>query len=293
VTIALLAGVGMALISYVALEELELVRHGRWIRRSLVTSEKRGPRRRLPSVGRLWSRLSAGELPLRAIQITSAATVLVFIAGLATRSLGLSMLGALGGIVAGYAWTQRRRWTLAARVDRQLPEAMTVTANGLSAGSTLFQALETAARETPPPLGPLLQRVVAQAQLAVTIEESLRQLRDAVRSDDLGNLVAALAIQRTTGGDLARLLRESVTFLREEQRLRADARALSAQARYSAQMIGVMPVGLFALFYALFPSFVEPLTTTTAGLLILSYCLVSSALGFYFIWRIAMGIEQA
>src|SRR5439155_5031759 len=167
-----------------------------------------------------------------------------------------------------------------------------VMANALSAGSTLFQALEAAARETPAPLGALLQRAVGRAQLATPIEDTLKRLGDEVGSRDVRNLVAALAIQRTTGGDLAKLLRESVTFLREEQRLRADAHALSAQARYSAQMIGVMPLALFAIFYALFPSFVEPLTNTTPGLLILSYCLLSSALGFYFIWRIATGIER-
>jgi tight adherence protein B len=237
--------------------------------------------------------MSAGELPLRAIQAGAAATLLLFVLGLAVRSLTLSLLAAVVGIAVGYAFTQRRRWTLAARVDRQLPDAMTVVANALSAGSTLFQALEAAARETPAPLGVLLRDVVQRAQLATTVEDGLRDLRDRVGSRDVASFVSALAIQRTTGGDLARLLRQTVDFLREEQRLRADARALSAQARYSAQMIGVLPFALFALFYAMFPSFVEPLTTTTPGLIIVTYAIASSAVGFYLIWRIAMRIEHA
>lgn len=289
-TMALVAGLAATILAYLILDEWELVRHGRLVRRALVAA---GPRRqRAFDLRGVWSRINTGELPLRTIQIASGAAVLVFVLGLVTRSLTLTMLGAIGGIVAGYAWTQRRRWTLGARVERQLPEAMTVMANALSAGSTLFQALEAAASETPPPLGPLLRRVVGRAQLATTIEDALKQLGDEVGSRDVRNLVAALAIQRTTGGDLAKLLRESVAFLREEQRLRGDAHALSAQARYSSQMIGVMPLALFAIFYALFPSFIEPLTTTTPGLLILSYCLASSALGFYLIWRIATGIER-
>jgi tight adherence protein B len=288
---ALLAGLGAAIVAYVALEEWELVQHGRWIRRALV-GERPARSVRSLDLARAWGRLSAGELPLRTIQLLSAAAVALFLLGLITRSLTLTMLGSVGGIAVGYAWTQRRHWTLAARVDRQLPDAMTVMANAMSAGSTLFQALEAAARETPPPLGLLLLRAVSRAQLAITIEEALTQLADDVGSRDVRNLVAALAIQRTTGGDLAKLLRESVVFLREEQRLRADARALSAQARYSAQMIGVLPLALFAIFYALFPSFIAPLVTTTVGLLILSYCLLSSAVGFYLIWRIATGIER-
>jgi len=291
-TAALLAGLGATIVAYLALDELELVRYGRFVRDALGVDRPSVPTFRVPDLGGVWVRVSAGELPVRTIQLISGGAVLIFVIGLVTRSLTLSMLGALGGILVGYAWTQRRRWTLAARVERQLPEAMTVMANALSAGSTLFQALEAAAVETPAPLGPLLRAAASRAQLVTTIEDSLRQLADDVGSRDVRNLVAALAISRTTGGDLARLLRESVAFLREEQRLRADAHALSAQARYSAQMIGVMPLALFAIFYALFPSFVEPLTTTTAGLLILSYCLLSSALGFYVIWRIATGIER-
>jgi len=292
VTAALLAGLGMALVAYVLLDEWELVRHGRWVRRALVTDRPVGRTLRPPDLRAVWSGINAGELPLRTIQLASGLSLLVFLLGLLARSLTLSMLAVLGGIVVGYAWTQRRHWTLAARVERQLPEAMTVMANALSAGSTLFQAIEAAATETPAPLGPLLRRVVGRAQLATTIEDALKELGDDVGSRDVRNLVAALAIQRTTGGDLAKLLRESVGFLREEQRLRADAHALSAQARYSAQMIGVMPLALFAIFYALFPSFVEPLTTTAPGLLILSYCVLSTAIGFYFIWRIATGIER-
>lgn len=288
---ALIAGLAAVVFAYVALEELELARHGRWIRRALVAAPPARPRAAAdPRL--VWERINAGELPLRTIQVSAAAVLVAFGAGLLLRSLTLSLLAALAGILIGYAWTQRQRWTLAARIERQLPGAMTVMANALSAGSTLFQALEAAATETAAPLGTLLRRAASRAQLATTVEDALAQLRDEVGSRDLGNLVAALAIQRTTGGDLARLLRESVTFLKEEQRLRADARALSAQARYSAQMIGVMPAALFGLFYALFPSFVEPLTDTTPGLLILTYCLVSSALGFYFIWRIATGIER-
>ncbi len=290
-TLALVGGLAAILLTYSALEELELFRHGRWLRRTLVTAlaPRPGPSAVLREI---WRRAGSGELPIRAIQVASLATLAVFVAGLALRSLGISLLAGLIGVGTGYAWAQRQRWTLAARVDRQLPDAITLLANALSAGATLFQALEAAVKETPAPLGPLLERAVAQAQLATTVDEALSRLRDDVGSADLNNLIATLAIQRTTGGDLARLLRESAEFLKEEQRLRADARALSAQARYSAQMIGVMPAALFGLFYALFPSFVEPLTNTTPGLLILAYCLASSVFGFYLIWRIATGIER-
>jgi len=291
VVAALAIGAAGTVIAYVALTEIDAFRNGRQAR-SLVGVAHRS--RRVPELDlrAMWARARSGELPLRAVQLLAAGTVLLFALGLVLRSLGLSLVAALLGIAVGYAWTQRQRWTLAARIEAQLPETISLIASALSAGGTLFQALEAASRDTPAPLGPLLREAVGRAELVRTVEESLRDLRDQVGSRDLDDLVAALAIQRATGGDLARLLREAVTFLREEQRLRADARALSAQARYSAQIIGVLPFALFLAFSAFFPGFVAPLTDTRIGIAILSYCLVSAAAGFYVISRIANGIER-
>ncbi len=290
-TAALAFGALAAALSYLALIELESWQHDRAARLALLG--RPAPR---PAVAplplRLWTRISEGELPLRAIQAAAIATLALFVASLVLRALGLSLIAGLLGIVVGYAYVQRQRWTLAARVERQLAPAMHVMANALTAGATLFQALEAAANETPPPFGTLLRGAVSRAELTVTVEESLRDLRDRIGSRDLGSVIAALAIARTTGGNVARLLRESADLLREEQRLRADAHALSAQARYSAQLIGLMPVVLFALFSAMFPSFIEPLTTTTIGLIVVGGCTASTAFGFYLIWRIATAIER-
>jgi len=291
VTLALLSGAAAAVLAFVV---IGLVEERGLARGALAAIGVRGaaPVRRSLDLSRFGTRLSLGELPVRTLQGLAAATVLAFAVGLVSRSLGLILVATVFGVATGYGWTQRRRWTLAARVDRQIADAMTVMANALAAGGTVFQAVDAAAAETPAPLGELLRRTASRAELTSTVEAALRDLSASVGSRDIGNLVAALAIQRVAGGNLARLLRESAEFLKEEQRLRAEARALSAQARYSAQMIGVMPIALFLIFYAFFPSFVAPLTSTAIGLVILSYCLASTVLGFYVIWRIALRIEN-
>lgn len=242
---------------------------------------------------RLWRTTLSGELPLRTIQGALAGAAAAFLVGAVLRSFTFVAAGALLGIVALYAFGQRRRWTLDARVDQQLPEAMTTMANALSAGATLFQALATAANESPAPLGALLHAAVARCEVNQTVDESLDQLQRETGSRDVHSLVAALMIQRNAGGNLAGLLREAAAFMREEQRLRADARALSAQSRYSSQLIGFMPAGLFLLFWAFFPSYIAPLTETVLGNLILAYAAVSTVAGYYVISRIAAQIERA
>jgi tight adherence protein B len=247
----------------------------------------------LPHVRDVWWRLISGDLPLQLIQVAAASTAALFVLGIALRSLTLTLVAAAVAVGGGFVWGQRQKWTLAARVSDQLPPTLSVIADAISAGATLFRALQTAADETSPPLGTMLRSVVTSAELNQPIEEALGTLSRSAGSRDIASVVAALAIHRTTGGDLARLLRELADFLREEQRLRRDARALSAQARYSAQLIGAMPLLLFVVFFAFFPSFIEPLTSTAVGLVVLAYCIVSCALGFFFVWRIASGIARA
>jgi tight adherence protein B len=56
-------------------------------------------------------------------------------------------------------------------------------------------------------------------------------------------LVAACVLQRRAGGDLARLLRESARALEDQARLEADVRSATAQARFTALLVVLLPLG--------------------------------------------------
>ena len=49
--------------------------------------------------------------------------------------------------------------------------------------------------------------------------------------------------KRTTGGDLARLLRESARGLEDQARLEGEVRAATAQARFTALIVVLLPFG--------------------------------------------------
>jgi tight adherence protein B len=58
-------------------------------------------------------------------------------------------------------------------------------------------------------------------------------------------------VQQQVGGSLSRVLDEIVTTLRERVRIEGDIKALTAQQRYSAYVLALLPVfvaiGLFAV----------------------------------------------
>jgi tight adherence protein B len=56
-------------------------------------------------------------------------------------------------------------------------------------------------------------------------------------------LVAACLLQRRAGGDLARLLRESARSLEEQARLEDEVRSATTQARFTALLVVLLPLG--------------------------------------------------
>jgi tight adherence protein B len=55
--------------------------------------------------------------------------------------------------------------------------------------------------------------------------------------------VVACLPQRRAGGDLARLLRDSARALEDQARLEAEVRSATAQARFTALIVVLMPLG--------------------------------------------------
>lgn len=279
---ALIVGTCMALVTYVALDEWSRRQRVREGRAAVSTADASTRAER-------WSGSKAlldGAGWLAGVGVVAALALVL-------RSVPLALIASIGLMFVGYRRARFGTRSTAAMVDAQLPDAMFAMASATSAGLTLFGAIERTSRDSPPPLGPLLADVIARARSSnVDVDESLAQLAARVDSVALRGLLTALSIQRITGGNLARLLRDSAESLREVRQLTLEARALSSQARYSAKIIGLMPVGLFALFYVFFPSFVAPLTSSLIGLVILAYAALSTAFGFYVIRRIALRIER-
>ena len=74
----------------------------------------------------------------------------------------------------------------------------------------------------------------------------LERLRRRASGPAWDTLVAGILLQRDAGGDLAALLRELAGSLEAAARVEADARAATAQARFTARLVLGLPVGAAA-----------------------------------------------
>lgn len=154
--------------------------------------------------------------------------------------------------LAGWAISSRRRRYRAA-VERSLPEIASAVADSLSAGRSLRGSLASAAAYLDGPPAAELARLAAELDLGAPTAAALSAWRRRMRSERVDALAAALLSQRLAGGDLASLLRRFAAGAAERDRATEDARAATAQARFTGLLVVAMPSG-----GALFAELVQP-----------------------------------
>lgn len=186
--------------------------------------------------------------------------------GLALAGPVLGVVGAIVGVVALRLRDRRRRGTSAVLAETQLADAVTSIAAAVRAGRSVPQAISFATAEAAPPLRTSLEGFDEAVSLGVPFDEALTRWSGAVDTPD-GRLVAGvLALHRRSGGDLPSVLDGVARTLRERRAAAVEIRALTAQARLSGTILGVLPFGFFAFLWLTSRDEIEGALRSPAGL---------------------------
>jgi len=143
------------------------------------------------------------------------------------------------------------------------------------------------AREQPPPMSEEFARVVREIGLGLSAEEALANLVRRVPSEDLDLMVTAINVQHEVGGNLAQILDAIGLTIRERVRIKGEIRSLTAQVRYSAYVVGAMPIAMTAILFVLRPDYIMYLFSSTCGWSMAITGVVCMALGFIVMRKIA------
>ncbi len=182
-----------------------------------------------------------GAVERRRLLVVGASVACVF--GLVTFGpLAGIAVAALGPLVVARILAARRRRYRAA-VEAGLPELALAIADALAGGCSLRSALGEAAVGIGGAAGHELRRTAAELAAGAATDGALEAMRGRARSPGMDALVAACLLQRRAGGDLARLLRESARALEDQARLEGEVRAATAQARFTALIVVLLPLG--------------------------------------------------
>lgn len=159
------------------------------------------------------------------------------------------------------SWLERRRIR---RRDEALPFVLDAVARSLRSGASLLQALGEAAAE-PGTLQRDLRALVAEAERGAGLDRALQAWAEAQPPGPLRLGAAALGMSAEMGGATARTVEGVAATVRQRLEVAGESRALTSQARISAQVIALAPLGFCAIGAATDPELARFLFVTPVG----------------------------
>ena len=164
------------------------------------------------------------------------------------------------------------RWLVARLTKRrqnkfidEFANAIDVIVRGVKSGLPLPECLGIIARESPQPIAGEFTEVVEQQRVGVPLVETFERMMKRMPLAEVRFFAIVVAIQQTAGGNLSEVLSNLSAVLRDRKRLQAKVRALSAEAKASAAVLGALPFVVMILVYITTPAYITLLWTTRFG----------------------------
>ena len=197
--------------------------------------------------------------------------------------LQLSPIAAIGcggaALILPLLWLNFRRRRRMRKLDSQLPDVFDMMGQALRAGHSLAGAVQLVYEQMPPPVAREFAQVYHEQNLGVKIEEALLAMANRVDSLDVRFFVTAVMIQRQTGGDLAEVLDNISSVIRQRIELAGLVRGLTAEGRLSGWVLFALPIVVFIGSLYLNPDYGNVLLEEPIGQVMLMVALGMQLMG--------------
>ncbi|MEO1252382.1 MAG: type II secretion system F family protein [Pseudomonadota bacterium] len=147
--------------------------------------------------------------------------------------------------------------------------AIDVIVRGIKSGLPVNECLKIIARESPKPVCDEFHMLVEATRVGMTFEQALARMHDRMPLQEVNFFGIVLLIQQKTGGNLAEALGNLATVLRSRKLMEGKIKALSAEAKASAYIIGSLPFLVMGAVKLASPDYLTPLFATRMGNFIL------------------------
>lgn len=208
------------------------------------------------------------------------------------KTLPARMLSGVLGVAFGVAlptfYVRSQQGKRLTRFQSQLPDMLNLVVNGLRAGYSTMQALESVSKEMPAPISDEFRRVVQEMQLGIPMDRALDNLLRRIPSDDLDFVVTAINVQREVGGPLAEILDTIAFTIRERIRIKGEIRVMTSQVVMSGRILSAVPFVVFVLLWFINQDYMgEFFNNIVCGGSALGVGMIMIAVGYFIMMKIA------
>ncbi len=179
-------------------------------------------------------------------------------------------------------WLRRRRIQ---SFRQQMPELLSLLAVSLKAGASLNAALAELAEQMPPPARQEFSMVLREQRMGRPLDAALVSLETRLPVEETVLLVSALRLGLRAGGSMAGTLQSLSGATRRRLMLEGKVRALTAQGRMQAWVMGLLPFVVLGALLTIQPELIDLYFGTTAGLSVLAVVALLQLAGAWVISR--------
>jgi tight adherence protein B len=258
-------------LSNLALLDRVLARSSRLVQPMQQTIVQSGVRTTLGAI-LLMSGCLAGLAYLIALRLTA-----VSVAGLAAAALAATL---------PYLYVSRARTKRMAKFEEQFPEAIDLLGRALRAGHALTTGLQMVGDEMAEPIRGEFRRLYDQQSFGLPLPDALKAFAERIPSIDARFFVTALLTQREAGGNLAEVLDNLATIIRDRFRVKRQVRVISAHGRITGWVLAALPPCLAIALMILIPESYKRFYSDPLGIRMLVGAAVMQILGSLIIRKI-------
>lgn len=172
------------------------------------------------------------------------------------------------------------------KIELQLPDALMLISGGLRSGASLSTALFQLTTESQPPLKNEIALIVKEQKMGLPLNDALVNFQKRIPIKPVILMATSIRIALETGGELAETLTKAAETLRQINQSEGKIKALTAQGKMQAWVVGLMPVGLIFVLSQMEPEAMGQLWITPAGWVALFGIFIFEVLGIFFIRKI-------
>lgn len=161
----------------------------------------------------------------------------------------------------------------------EFANAIDVIVRGVKSGLPLNECLGIIARESPQPICGEFQELVEQQRVGVPLSECFERMMQRMPLSEVKFFAIVVSIQQQAGGNLSEALGNLSGVLRDRKRLQGKVKALSAEAKASAAVLGALPFIVMTMVYLSTPHYIAILWTTKIGQFLLGVAAIWMSMG--------------
>jgi tight adherence protein B len=192
-----------------------------------------------------------------------------------------------------WAILSRRAAARRTLIMEQLPAFLEGMMRVLTAGNTLEESIVATAQESPEPLQPLMLSVGRQVRLGAPVELVLMETGEIHQIRDIKVMALAASINRKYGGSMRNILKSLIQAIRARDVAARELRALTAETRFSAIILSILPVGLSIYVYLQNPGYYTEIIADPTGKTMLLVSLSMQILGILVLIKMMRSTGEA